>query len=119
MIMPVLWFLIKVTIFCYVFVWLRGALPRYRYDKLMDLGWKKLIPASLAWMLLVAGFLISAWWGVGLAVAVIAAALVLSRSFDLGAERELADRAVLPPVGRRPVPPTLLRDATDAEEEGT
>jgi NADH-quinone oxidoreductase subunit H len=115
--MPVIWFLIKVTIFCYVFVWLRGALPRFRYDKLMDLGWKRLIPASLAWMLLVAGFLIGAWWGVGIAAAVIVGAIVLNRSFALGAERELADRAVLPPVGRRPVPPTLLREATDADEE--
>jgi NADH-quinone oxidoreductase subunit H len=115
-VMPIVWFLVKTVIFCYVFVWLRGALPRFRYDRLMDLGWKKLIPASLAWMLLVAGFLISAWWGVGLAAAVIVGAAVLSRSFELGAEREQADRAVLPPVGRRPISPTLLRDATDTEE---
>jgi NADH-quinone oxidoreductase subunit H len=115
-IMPVLWFLIKVVIFCYVFVWLRGALPRFRYDKLMDLGWKFLIPASLAWMLLVGGFLISAWWGVGLAAAIIVGAIVLSRSFELGAERELNDSAVLPPVGRRPISPRLLREWTDAPE---
>ena len=74
-VMPVIWFLLKVVIFCFVFVWLRGALPRFRYDQLMDLGWKLLIPASLAWMLLVAGFLISAWWGVGIAAAVIVGAV--------------------------------------------
>ena len=115
---PILWFLIKTVIFCFIFVWLRGALPRLRYDRLMDLGWKRLIPASLAWMLLVAGFLISAWWGVGLAVAVIAGAIVLSRSFRLGGELAEADRAVLPTLGTRPVPPRLLRESTDGEEGG-
>ncbi len=116
-IMPIIWFLLKVVIFCYVFVWLRGALPRFRYDRLMDLGWKRLIPASLAWLLLVAGFLIGAWWGVGIAAGVIVCAVVLNRSFDLGAEREMSDRAVLPPVGRRPISPTLLRKLTDPEGE--
>jgi len=114
-IFPILWFTMKVVIFCYVFVWLRGALPRLRYDRLMDLGWKRLIPASLAWMLLVAGFLISAWWGVGIALAVILGAIVLSRSFALGAELEDADRAVLPPVGRRPIAPRWLRGITDGD----
>ena len=69
-------------------------------------------------MLLVAGFLISAWWGVGLAVAVIAGAIVLSRSFRLGGELAEADRAVLPTLGTRPVPPRLLRESTDGEEGG-
>ncbi len=113
---PILWFLLKTVIFLYVFVWLRGALPRLRYDRLMDLGWKRLIPASLAWLLLVAGFLISAWWGVAMAGAVILAAMVLNRSFQLGSELEINDRAVLPPVGRRPLSPKLLRDSTDGEE---
>ena len=114
-IFPILWFLIKVVIFCYIFVWLRGALPRLRYDRLMDLGWKRLIPLSLAWMLLVAGFLISAWWGIGLAAAVLVGTVMLNRSFDLGAEVESSDHAVLPPVGAKPVPPATLRELTDRE----
>ena len=51
---PVLWFLIKLVAFLFFFIWLRGSLPRIRYDQLMRLGWKVLIPAALAWTLLIA-----------------------------------------------------------------
>jgi NADH-quinone oxidoreductase subunit H len=118
-VVPVLWFLVKTIAFCYVFVWLRGALPRSRYDKLMDLGWRRLIPLSLGWMLLVAGFLISVWWGIAMAGALLLGAVVLGRSFELGSERELSDEAVLPPVASRLVPPQLLpgHDEVDDEDE--
>jgi NADH-quinone oxidoreductase subunit H len=51
---PVLWFLLKVAGFMFLFLWLRGSLPRIRYDQLMRLGWKVLIPSALAWTLIVA-----------------------------------------------------------------
>ncbi|MFT4289085.1 NADH-quinone oxidoreductase subunit NuoH [Nocardioides sp.] len=51
---PVLWFFGKVFFFVFVFIWLRGSLPRLRYDQFMALGWKVLIPVSLAWLVLVA-----------------------------------------------------------------
>jgi NADH-quinone oxidoreductase subunit H len=51
---PIIWFLAKVLIFIFVFFWLRASLPRIRYDQLMRLGWKVLIPTALAWTLIVA-----------------------------------------------------------------
>jgi NADH-quinone oxidoreductase subunit H len=53
---PVLWFLGKLFTLLFVFIWLRGTLPRLRYDQFMALGWKILIPASLVWILIVAAF---------------------------------------------------------------
>ena len=50
-------------IILYIYVWIRATLPRLRYDQLMDLGWKRLIPAALAMLMIVAGFQISYAWG--------------------------------------------------------
>jgi NADH-quinone oxidoreductase subunit H len=51
---PLLWMLIKITIFVFAFFWLRASLPRIRYDQLMRLGWKVLIPGALVWTLMIA-----------------------------------------------------------------
>lgn len=49
-----LWFFLKVLLFLFTYVWFRATLPRLRYDHLMDLGWKVLVPISLGWLLLMA-----------------------------------------------------------------
>jgi NADH-quinone oxidoreductase subunit H len=51
---PLLWFTIKVQLLLFFFIWVRGSLPRVRYDQLMKLGWKVLIPVSMVWVMLVA-----------------------------------------------------------------
>jgi NADH-quinone oxidoreductase subunit H len=51
---PLLWFTAKIWVFLFFFIWLRGTLPRLRYDQFMALGWKLLIPAALAWLMVVA-----------------------------------------------------------------
>jgi NADH-quinone oxidoreductase subunit H len=51
---PMLWWLIKVQIFIFGFIWLRGTLPRLRYDQFMKFGWKLLIPVSIVWIIVVA-----------------------------------------------------------------
>jgi len=49
-----IWLFAKVLVFLYIYVWLRATLPRFRYDQLMDFGWKALIPAALGWFMLLA-----------------------------------------------------------------
>ena len=51
----IVWFFAKTMVFLWALVWVRATLPRFRYDQLMDLGWKLLIPLALGWFLLLAG----------------------------------------------------------------
>lgn len=52
-----IWFILKVSFLLFVFLWIRGTLPRYRYDQLMRIGWKVFLPISLLWLVLVASVL--------------------------------------------------------------
>ena len=76
---PMLWFVIKTGLFVYLFVWLRATLPRLRYDRLMWLGWKRLIPAALVWIMVTAAFNtedLSTQWKIGV-VAVVGLVIVV------------------------------------------
>jgi len=53
----VFWFVIKILSIMFVFVWVRAALPRYRYDQLMQLGWKVFLPMSIGWMVFTSSIL--------------------------------------------------------------
>lgn len=56
------WFLLKIGFFLFLYLWLRATFPRYRYDQLMDLGWKVLIPVTLIWVAVIA---VAVQWKVG------------------------------------------------------
>ncbi|NUW44851.1 NADH-quinone oxidoreductase subunit NuoH [Nonomuraea rhodomycinica] len=122
---PVLWFFIKfVLTFCFI-VWVRASLPRVRYDQLMSLGWKVLIPVNLAWILVVAavrnvvvnGDRSAVAWGLG-AVIVIGAIAIWLRFDTVNQRRREAKKAQVeaefeelssePAAGGFPVPPLDL-----------
>ena len=57
-----LWFIAKICIVLFMFIWVRATFPRYRYDQLMRLGWKVFLPLSLGWLILTAGVLLAFGW---------------------------------------------------------
>ena len=57
----IIWFMLKIAMLLFIFLWIRATLPRYRYDQLMRIGWKFFLPLSLFWVVLVASALM--WTG--------------------------------------------------------
>ena len=57
-----LWFILKICLVLFMFVWVRATFPRFRYDQLMRLGWKVFLPLSLGWLVLTAGVLLAMGW---------------------------------------------------------
>ncbi|GAA5065523.1 NADH-quinone oxidoreductase subunit H [Thermocatellispora tengchongensis] len=90
---PVLWFFLKFVLTFAFIVWVRASLPRVRYDQLMSLGWKVLIPVSLAWILLVAAVRNvvvnegDRMLGIGLGVIIVIGVLAVWMRFDTVAQR--------------------------------
>ncbi|WP_415103042.1 NADH-quinone oxidoreductase subunit NuoH [Nocardioides sp.] len=109
---PLLWFFGKVLCFIFVFIWLRGTLPRLRYDQFMHFGWKRLIPISLLWIVAVAtiqslkddGGISLKWVLIALGVL---AAIFLALSFvgEREPDEDTADEPEDAFAGGFPVPP--------------
>jgi NADH-quinone oxidoreductase subunit H len=114
---PLLWFTGKLLLLLFVFIWLRGTLPRLRYDQFMRLGWKVLLPINLVWILALAGIRVSrdynrtglAWWiviiGVELASIVIIAFWPTRRP---ASAPPLEEQVAARPKGSFPLPPLDL-----------
>ena len=77
------WLLAKVIVFLYIYVWFRASLPRLRYDQLMDLGWKLLIPASLGWFILLAAQRLARNEGWNILITTAVAVVVLGACYAL------------------------------------
>ncbi len=101
---PILWFSGKTVVFLYGYVWIRAALPRLRYDQLMDIGWKVLIPLSLGWLLVVAAFRQGTIWGVAVFWGCVAAGGGLWQALRVARARreELAEQEASGRYGQRP-----------------
>ncbi|KMV16779.1 NADH-quinone oxidoreductase subunit H [Mycolicibacterium conceptionense] len=118
---PLLWFVAKVWTFMFLYFWLRATLPRLRYDQFMVLGWKVLIPVSLAWIMVVAvthslrehGY---HNWATGLVTTAVIVVAVLAAALW----KTLRGRAIQPipeqSAGAYPVPPlpNAGKEAVDA-----
>lgn len=118
---PLLWFIAKVWTFLFFYIWLRGTLPRLRYDQFMALGWKVLIPVSLVWIMVVAiTHSLRAHGYQGWATGLISAAVIIVLVLAVALWKSLRRRTVPPPLepgaGAYPVPPlpSLRKETADA-----
>jgi len=141
-----LWFFGKLLIFLFFFVWIRGSLPRIRYDQFMSLGWKVMVPISLAWIVLVGTARVLnnstdlstgqvlLWLGVPLVIILLIAAFwpgkkpdeeaeepdgLVDGTLDVSAHGVTRGHVVAPTLGHYPIPPLdLTVPASPARQRG-
>jgi NADH-quinone oxidoreductase subunit H len=85
--LPIVWFLIKVFLLVSAYIWARASLPRLRYDQLMDLGWKVLIPLGLFWLMVIAAIKADQVYAVYAAVGGVLGFALLLRAISVGRGR--------------------------------
>ncbi|GLY41116.1 NADH-quinone oxidoreductase subunit H [Amycolatopsis sp. NBRC 101858] len=107
---PVLWFFAKMFILLFGFIWLRGTLPRLRYDQFMRLGWKVLVPLNLVWIIMVTFAKVIAWNTASIIIAAVALFIVIALFFYVRASGREEESETIPVTGGGfPVPPLDLK----------
>ncbi len=103
------WFFAKVITFFFVFVWLRGTLPRLRYDQFMQFGWKVLIPISILWILVVATLRVLSLQGAprSVVIAFASTVVVLIMAVNIGFENSKKRKEAAIPDGDNKTEPTF------------
>jgi NADH-quinone oxidoreductase subunit H len=117
-----IWFFVKVFLFFFLFVWLRGTLPRLRYDQFMKFGWKVLIPINVAWIIVVATlrlmtqegasrFMIASFTG-----GVVLAVLIATSLYESSKKRSEAAARYIPEMPEPSFPVPALPSRKEVEE---
>jgi NADH-quinone oxidoreductase subunit H len=117
-----IWFMVKVFLFFFLFVWLRGTLPRLRYDQFMKFGWKVLIPVSVAWIIVVATLRLMTQQGASQVLiasftgGVVVAVLIATSIYDSSKKKNEAAARFIPEMPEPSFPVPALPTRKEVEE---